>query len=339
MFINLLKRLTNLLRPNQDLALEVKRQGQEIAWLQERLSETLARDQQRELERTVQEQQVLQQQVASEAMRLTEVVTTHTMTPPSRDTGEIEIKITKLRDKIEQINGEVRSALDNTSPYLESELQSEIYKKQNTRINPLRDDLAALNHELARSKLAKLYRPIDMNFLQRRKWSPQLQLPVPRFASFDFNRPACELRVTSYFGQPPTTRGTMLPPGLERFYESTITSFANHAKTAAKMNANLLTGIAATFPGALPSDLRSILPQVKTHFSGLFTVTEAPDWNVLVTEVSDCRDECPRIPPTLHKSQEQDALLIGELRGTYWLVTPFRTIATADYISQHLKAK
>ena len=336
MFIDLWKRFTKTCRANQELANDVKRLTAEIAELEKNLSEARARERQRELEQTLKEQQALQQQVESEAMSLGEIAKTHTTTPEERDNQIIEIEIKGLNDKLDQINQAAQSALSSAA-YLESNLQSQIYNEQNTRTTPLKEKLKALKLELVRSKLAKYYRPIDMRFLRRRKWLPELQLPVPYFASYAFNQTECKLQVSSTKGQPSSTGSTRLPEGLNRFYESTIAAFANHTKARTSNGAGVLIGIAAALPGTLPSWLRKNLPQMEKHFSALLVITEAPAWQVTVKEFTGKEIFGPQIPLSPYKSQEQDALLIGEKHGTFWLVTPFRTVSNSEFIWQHFK--
>ena len=161
---------------------------------------------------------------------------------------------------------------------------------------------------------------IEMDFLQRRKWSASLECRVPLFAIFNVSSANCVIAFRWSDGR----QGLRSAGGFEKHFQDVFAMLEERNRAARAYSyrrwndsaATTTTSLQADFNGLIPQSVRAKIKDAGQVFEDIYIVTDSVDWKLDTVVSLD-----PRVDP----------LVIGRIKDQFWLIDVFDLTAAEDH--------
>jgi hypothetical protein len=262
--------------------------------------------------------------IKAEAISLEQIPSTHTHMFDMRAHHVILDSLTQVQNEQADLTSRHQDELRYILPCEEAIRRLAVAEYQR-KYQALSQRMATLRSEykLARGAVHRvdaIFSRIDMRFMQRRKWSQGISLPL--FAMFAVDNPLCSVSGVANSGQDPNWNfrpNRVVPHAFASWINPTIHIIDSGLGRREKW---LPVHFSAQFADAIPDGIRKEIQRLKPSFD-LFIVREV-DWETPanVPEV--------KLPSQL-ASHQQYNLLIGKRGDVFWLVAGFATDGSNQY--------
>ena len=158
---------------------------------------------------------------------------------------------------------------------------------------------------------------IEMDFLQRRKWSKPLDCRVPLFAIF--NVKSADFVIDVRWNQ---TQGlTKIADGFERYFQDILEMLEVQNRSRRQYHhyrnsSTITTSLKSQFQGLIPPPVRAKIQAAGPVFEDIYIVTESVEWKLNTVVTLD-----PRVDP----------LVVGRIKDRFWLIAVFDLTAAEDH--------
>ncbi len=240
----------------------------------------------------------------------------------SEDTGELDFRLTNLRDRRTRALAPLLPVEQATRTRIEEEYKRAVKEVEDARVRfnqtfnatktELDTRLSRLENEVPTQFMDGMYPRLDAKFLSMKRRDKQYDCDVPRFAMFDLSQPKFVVTAhANYYGEQEYITST--PNCYKDFFDgaSMLAATRKHMR-----NYNHQLAVTATFNGVLPVAVRDMIRDIREKFDHIYLIGEA-DF-ALGKEVG----------------VTSAPLVVGEKDGAFWVITVFDATPSTDYVER-----